>query len=93
MTCTTLQVGPNADVKKWQDEQIDIATVTFGAKDAKEKHKVSITSLSTPFSVYSAQLVCHCILSNSVASSLVLFLQITACYRKLLALIWALIWL
>ena len=34
------QLGPNADVKKWQDEQIDIATVAFGAKDAKEKYEV-----------------------------------------------------
>jgi pre-mRNA-splicing factor ATP-dependent RNA helicase DHX16 len=34
-----LEVGPNADVKKWQEEQIDKATVTFIAKDAKEKYK------------------------------------------------------
>lgn len=33
------ELGPNADVKKWQDEQSDIATVKFGAHDAKEKNK------------------------------------------------------
>ena len=35
-----LQLGPNADIKKWEEEQIGIATVRFGAKDAKEKNKV-----------------------------------------------------
>ena len=36
----TTQLGPNADVKKWEEEQMDIATVRFGARDAKEKSKV-----------------------------------------------------
>ena len=36
----TPQLGPNADVKKWEEEQMDIATVRFGARDAKEKSKV-----------------------------------------------------
>lgn len=35
-----LQLGPNADVKKWEEEQIGIATVSFGAKNAKERSKV-----------------------------------------------------
>ena len=35
-----LQLGPNADIKKWEEEQMGIATVRFGAKDAKEKNKV-----------------------------------------------------
>ena len=35
------QLGPNADIKKWEEEQMGIATVRFGAKDAKEKNKVS----------------------------------------------------
>ena len=41
-TCTRThtQLGPNADVKKWEEEQMDIATVRFGARDAKEKSKV-----------------------------------------------------
>ena len=33
-------MGPNADIKKWEEEQMGIATVRFGAKDAKEKNKV-----------------------------------------------------
>jgi hypothetical protein len=32
------ELGPNADVKKWQDEQMEIATVRVGAQDAKEKY-------------------------------------------------------
>ena len=35
-----LQLGPNADLRKWEDEQLGIAIVRFGAKDAKEKNKV-----------------------------------------------------
>ena len=34
------QLGPNADIKKWEEEKMGIATVIFGAKDAKEKNKV-----------------------------------------------------
>eukprot|EP00731_Ephydatia_muelleri_P026529 Em0018g629a len=33
------ELGPNADIKKWEEEQMGIATVRFGAKDAKEKNK------------------------------------------------------
>ncbi|CAI8011566.1 Pre-mRNA-splicing factor ATP-dependent RNA helicase DHX16, partial [Geodia barretti] len=33
------EAGPNVDLKKWQDEQIDKATVRFSAKDAKERNK------------------------------------------------------
>ena len=36
-----LKAGPNVDLKKWQDEQIDKATVRFSARDAKERSKVS----------------------------------------------------
>ena len=36
-----IQLGPNADIKKWEEEQIGIATVRFGARDAKEKNKVN----------------------------------------------------
>ena len=32
-------MGPNADLKKFEEEQMGIATVRFGAKDAKEKSK------------------------------------------------------
>ena len=39
----SVQIGPNADVRKWQDEQIGIATVTFGSKDAKEKSMVYLS--------------------------------------------------
>jgi hypothetical protein len=35
-----VKAGPNVDLKKWQDEQIDKATVRFSAKDAKERNKV-----------------------------------------------------
>ena len=38
----TTQLGPNADIKKWEEEQMDIATVRFGARDAKEKSKVRV---------------------------------------------------
>lgn len=33
------ELGPNADIKKWEEEQMGIATVRFGAKDAKERNK------------------------------------------------------
>ena len=42
------KAGPNVDVKKWQDEQIDKATVRFSAKDAKEKSKVRQATNSRP---------------------------------------------
>ena len=61
------QLGPNADVKKWQDEQIDIATVTFGARDAKEKSKVSICINVMSSLIY----FCHAIVY-----------EITICYIK-----------
>ena len=52
-----LQLGPNADVKKWEEEQIGIATVRFGAKDAKEKNKVSVVTVtSTAIAAYDS----HC---------------------------------
>lgn len=35
-----VQMGPNADIKKWEEEQMGIATVRFGARDAKERNKV-----------------------------------------------------
>ena len=40
--CMRAQMGPNADIKKWEEEQMGIATVRFGAKDAKEKNKVCL---------------------------------------------------
>ena len=41
LSCSALlQLGPNADIVKWEEEQMGIATVRFGAKDAKEKSKV-----------------------------------------------------
>ena len=39
-----LQLGPNADVKKWEEEQIGITTVRFGAKDANKVSVVIVTS-------------------------------------------------
>ena len=33
-------MGPNADIKKWEEEQMGIAMVRFGAKDSKERNKV-----------------------------------------------------
>ena len=38
--CFAVQLGPNADIKKWEEEQMETANVTFGARDAKEKNKV-----------------------------------------------------
>ena len=38
-----VQLGPNADDIMWQEVQIKIADVKFGAKDAKEKNKVALT--------------------------------------------------
>ncbi len=37
-----VQLGPNADLKKWDEEQMKIAEVKFGAKDAKAKNKVRL---------------------------------------------------
>lgn len=47
-----LQVGPNADVKKWQDEQIEKAILSFVAKDAKEKAKVSVEIIVSIYIIY-----------------------------------------
>lgn len=41
----SLQLGPNADDIMWQEVQIKIADVKFGAKDAKEKNKVTLKKL------------------------------------------------
>ena len=38
-----IQLGPNADDIMWQEVQIKIADVKFGAKDAKEKNKVHVS--------------------------------------------------
>ena len=37
----------NADIKKWEEEQIGIVTVRFGAKDAKEKNKVNVVTVTS----------------------------------------------
>ena len=42
LLCISVKAGPNVDLKKWQDEQIEKATVRFSAKDAKERNKVCI---------------------------------------------------
>ena len=54
-----LQAGPNVDLRKWQDEQIDKATVRFSAKDAKERNKVFILR----WHILSTHFVCMCFIS------------------------------
>ena len=34
------------DIKKWEEEQMRIATVRFGAKDAKERNKVGVINIT-----------------------------------------------
>jgi pre-mRNA-splicing factor ATP-dependent RNA helicase DHX16 len=31
------EAGPNYDLKKWEEDQMDVAKVSFGARDAKAK--------------------------------------------------------
>ena len=54
-------MGPNADLKKWEEEQMGIASVRFGAKNAKEKNKVRNAHAHTLIVLY-MQLVDTCTL-------------------------------
>lgn len=44
------QLGPNADDIMWQEVQMGIADVKFGARDAKEKNKVCVSPLTSNYS-------------------------------------------
>ena len=62
------QLGPNADIKKWEEEQMRIANVRFGAKDSKERNKVRDNSITNLF-------VCFVCLFCAQLKSCAVFLQ------------------
>lgn len=37
-----MEVGPNSEQKRWEEEHLHSALMHFGAKDAKSKQKVSL---------------------------------------------------